>query len=1101
MKTQEADGAADLLALETAIVIPINSGDPGEELAIDVLPEDSNDLIEIFKTENSDLALWLRFAVEYYKRDRTEEFEKILRAAASPEVDVMYPKATSQRIAILNALAAYATDLAAKTKDVKARNAYFDEATIFYNRADKIDVKEQITWVGKGLLLLRKNDLDRALNHFSTALDADPNSIPARLGSACVAYNREKYDDALRLYRECLQRYPGISATVRLGIGLCLFQLKRYPEAQAAFNRVLELDPSNVDAMIGSALLTLTTGDSESAIPEAMKLFKQAYDLDKSRSMVLNHLANHFFFRKEYQKVHTLASNAYHNTEVPKIKAESCYYMAKTFHAQRDYPNAFQHYFQACRLNSEFPLAQFGLGQMYLQKKSYDSAMSAFEKVIAAHPDHYETLRILGTLYAHADGSKHGQALATLKRAVELVPTDAESWAELGALTQASDPTYSLKAYENAVKFKQRAGERVSVQLWNNVGVLRQALGQYDESLEAYNKSLELLGGAEPISKANLTVMYNIARLHETTGRSDEAVARYRAILAAHPTYVDCNIRLGCIFRDAGRRQEAEDQFKEVLTHVPDSADAWSFLGNLALAKEEWGAAQNKFDRILKDGKHQSDAYAQLQLGNIAYNMIKPDMAADKLEASLKRAHDHYRRVLQRDPSNVYAANGIAIVMAERGDLARSKDTFLQVREASDIPDAMVNLAHLYLRLGQCVNAIKMYENVSRKCPNDLEVMGYLARAHFEHGNSLECVNCMKRISELAPNHKGHRFNFALAKQLRARELLTGQKRKAADATAAIDELSEARLVFEELAQAGAGDGMHPARAKTHAEMCADFLDKAKITLAHAQQRDNEAEQKLREQMDSMNALKRQKAEKDEQEQLAKARADEEVARLAEEFAERARQKNEEWVSTRSAPKQSKTASSRRKRQASDDDVARAATPPLDTDDNDEGESWKRARDAKNAVLKNIHERKLAQEEEAKSRRSKRKPAAAAAADAEEETRPAEASSDGEQAPASTTTPAKSKKRRVDDDDEETTTADAPAAAAADDDDTMETDDGIPGPSKTELRSKITELLNAVDLNTVTERMIRQQLTEHFGVNLDARRPFIKGVIESVLPE
>ncbi len=41
----------------------------------------------------------------------------------------------------------------------------------------------------------------------------------------------------------------------------------------------------------------------------------QAYKIDPSNPMMLNHLANHFFFKKDYGKVQFLALHAFHNTE------------------------------------------------------------------------------------------------------------------------------------------------------------------------------------------------------------------------------------------------------------------------------------------------------------------------------------------------------------------------------------------------------------------------------------------------------------------------------------------------------------------------------------------------------------------------------------------------------------------------------------------------------------------------------------------------------------------------------------------------------------------------------------------------------------------
>lgn len=65
--------------------------------------------------------------------------------------------------------------------------------------------------------------------------------------------------------------------------------------------------------------------------------------------------------------------------------------------------------------------------------------------------------------------------------------------------------------------------------------------------------------------------------------------------------------------------------------------------------------------------------------------------------------------MLQLDPSNIYAANGLGAVFAVRNQLTEAKDFFIQVRETSqDFPDVMLNIAQVHLSQGLNLNAIKM---------------------------------------------------------------------------------------------------------------------------------------------------------------------------------------------------------------------------------------------------------------------------------------------------------------------------------------------------------------------------------------------------------
>lgn len=65
--------------------------------------------------------------------------------------------------------------------------------------------------------------------------------------------------------------------------------------------RALELDPQNVQALVGGAILELSgasSGSQDAArrTENAINTISMAYHVDSTNAMVLNHLANHFFW-------------------------------------------------------------------------------------------------------------------------------------------------------------------------------------------------------------------------------------------------------------------------------------------------------------------------------------------------------------------------------------------------------------------------------------------------------------------------------------------------------------------------------------------------------------------------------------------------------------------------------------------------------------------------------------------------------------------------------------------------------------------------------------------------------------------------------------
>ena len=86
-------------------------------------------------------------------------------------------------------------------------------------------------------------------------------------------------------------------------MGHCFLKLGNADKARLAFERALELDPKCVGALVGLAILELNLQESDS-IRNGVQLLSRAYTVDSTNPMVLNHLANHFFFKKVFKLLH-----------------------------------------------------------------------------------------------------------------------------------------------------------------------------------------------------------------------------------------------------------------------------------------------------------------------------------------------------------------------------------------------------------------------------------------------------------------------------------------------------------------------------------------------------------------------------------------------------------------------------------------------------------------------------------------------------------------------------------------------------------------------------------------------------------------------------
>ena len=110
---------------------------------------------------------------------------------------------------------------------------------------------------------------------------------------------------------------------------------------------------------------------------------------------------------------------------------------------QSNFELAFQGYLQSVNKWPTFPLALFGLGQIYLYKDEEGAAIDHFEKVLKEVPNNYEALKILGMLYMK--NNRDPDALDVVQRLTSVVHDDFDGWLMLGQLQERSKPAEALK--------------------------------------------------------------------------------------------------------------------------------------------------------------------------------------------------------------------------------------------------------------------------------------------------------------------------------------------------------------------------------------------------------------------------------------------------------------------------------------------------------------------------------------------------------------------------------------------------------------------------------------------------------------------------------
>lgn len=469
-------------------------------------------------------------------------------------------------------------------------------------------------------------------------------SVPAQLGQACVFYFTENYRAALPIFQGLLKACPQFN-DLRCAIGYCSLHLGHVELARKAFLRALDVDPQNNNAIVAVGFLNLGKhGDAES-LKNALLQMKSAFERDKTNPTALLHLANHFFFAKDFAKAQKLASNSLLYASTDRSKAEAYFVLAKIAHASNSILEAFEYYQQSAKHAPSFLPAIFGLGQCFLARNDLANAATMLEKVFDVDAGCVEAARLLSLIYmthvAKSDDDNSQRAEA-VKKAQNILPIALKAYPNdfvllqcAAVLFESTSAAKSVEYYESLLKANSAASDNFAI--INNLAVLKSSLGPNASGPEMIERAEKLLkaSNSSDIGQIAPFLTFNRARLLESEGHVSDAESVYRSLLTDPYTSSISNLRLGSIHFSHGQYAEASDCFKDVMGSDNNNKEAWNSMAATQFKQKAFTPARKAFERVLQEmDKH--DPYALVSLGNIYLELARNDRTKKNVSLPFK---------------------------------------------------------------------------------------------------------------------------------------------------------------------------------------------------------------------------------------------------------------------------------------------------------------------------------------------------------------------------------------------------------------------------------------------------------------------------------
>ncbi|TPX44148.1 hypothetical protein SeLEV6574_g04678 [Synchytrium endobioticum] len=923
-------------ALQT-VEIPVQEG--GEEAFLSVHLDSEEEftgpgqdayIVSILNAENAPLSLFLTFAIEAYKRRLPTAYNTFLYGGkqyidAGKGDRKVAAESNRDKVLLLNALANDRLDHVFKENQV----ALLDQVVNLLNQADPLESRTgdqyQLTRISKAMMMFVRGDYDSALNTLSGF--QDHHFPPFNLAMGAIAAKLKKWKEAAKCYQRILQIIPDLKPDPRIPLGICFHRLGFTEIARKAFERALERDPTNINAVTCLAAIdwqeakkTYHNMDERQEFKKAgRKRIEEAARLDGQHPLVRAFLSIREMEKPlESQSVPKwigFADQVLSTAKSAGLRADAYYLNGRALHSQANYEKAFEAYKEAMQLNPESLPILRAVGEMYMWKGDETKAIGCFESILEKIPTSIPILHALGSLYSTKKDDRPArkkvhECFNSISKAIigpnldEMIRNPLLC-VEMAWVKDSPDNTRECEEwYSRALKIvgDDIVHMELNVEVINNAAVKTHVNGKTEEAIDMYQKAVDLCrarvaGPDEEIQAYSITIKYNLARLYEQTGNIEKATSFYEEILEADPEYHDAHLRLGEIAELQQQYDTARQHYNRVVSSDPRNVDSIIMLArhweNLSIlhsgrsikiseeAHKESKSSRDLFQKIIKDSIDRVDPYSLCGAGNVTLSFARTDYKNQ--QAHIKTAFEYFNKALKVDGLCLYAVMGIANVFAESEHYKEASDIYQQILDTPGVPQplaiqATLNHAHVLYSLTLYKQAIAKYQSILHNVFKDSnpELNNFIARCYYTMAKRerdpqmmLTALHHIQKANKLNPSDQSYTYNIAMVKQQYASVLNSApaHKRTVAAMDEALRGLESAKATFANLANMPVADHDGSYDMKLAGQR-ADYCDKVK----------KETEKKLHE----TKTLERERAAKLQHIQEERERRKEQ-ARLAEE--------------------------------------------------------------------------------------------------------------------------------------------------------------------------------------------------------------------------
>lgn len=283
----------------------------------------------------------------------------------------------------------------------------------------------------------------------------------------------------------------------------------------------------------------------------------------------------------------------------------------------------------------------------------------------------------------------------------------------------------------------------------------------------------------------NYAILSRTVQLMFSLGNYDLVLPFAERLLALDPSDLNLKLKLGILYTDARKYDQAKMVFKEILLAVPGSNKVLYYLGALYKQTRDYNKAIKYFSKIAKE----SDLFYQghLQIGNILKSQaeVSPYLKERTTKFSL-----FVEEKAKAFPQMGFDLKLLYVTHLEKiGKVEQAINSLLNLKEEKNYTEKHdYYLAGLYEKIKDVESGLAVIRGILKKNPNNPDALNYLGYSILETGKNYDSAYAyIRKAMKLSPNDgyirdslgwyyfKVGKLNKALRHIKKAYELVKGE--------------------------------------------------------------------------------------------------------------------------------------------------------------------------------------------------------------------------------------------------------------------------------------------------------------------------------------